>query len=204
MVGSHDCAGFSIDADRIEGPVWASVSAALQDPELLLRQHQERMDRLGVEDEFELERKQISMALRRIAVQQGRITDAYRDEAMELDRYGAEMAKLRQRRQGMQSRLDELERLSADANRMRSAVGEIAEFCEQVSVGIESLGPEQREELLRLLVERVTVRDGEAVVEAVIPPGGGEDGTLRTRDPELDSKSRVIGYQASSDPGRRL
>lgn len=49
------------------------------------------MEQLQVSSDYELEQKQLQLALKRIGDQEDRITDAYRNEAMELDRYKSEM-----------------------------------------------------------------------------------------------------------------
>lgn len=38
VVGSHECKGFTVDADRIEQPVWDTLASALKDPTVLRKQ----------------------------------------------------------------------------------------------------------------------------------------------------------------------
>ena len=54
-------------------------------------------------DALEQERKQLSVALNRLAVQEDRVTEAYVNEAMELDRSTTELGKLRGRRTAFSS-----------------------------------------------------------------------------------------------------
>ena len=120
------------------------------------------------------------------------MTDAYRNEAIELERYKPEMGKLRDRRDVIGSQLVELENRRARSESQVSAIENIEAFCDRVSAGLDSLSAPERRELLRLLVERITVKEGHVRVETVIPTDGGGAGILCTRHPELDSESRVL------------
>ena len=53
----------------------------------------------------------------------------------------------------------------------RSASDHIDRFCRQVTQRLDALTFEERENLLKLLVEKVTVEDGRARIETVIPTG---------------------------------
>ena len=189
IVGSADCKGFSVDADRVECAVWDAVAGALKEPRILIDQYREQIEQSQAADGFDLEKKQLEFILKRIVVQEDRMTDAYRNEAIELDRYKSEMGQLRGRREAAQSQRSELEKRRVQAESQRSAIEQVEGFCHRVSAGLDSLTMAEQQELLRLLVERITVRDGRVTVETVIPTGGGGGGHLCTRDPELDSAS---------------
>ena len=116
----------------------------------------------------------MALALKRAMAQEDRITDAYINEVMELDRYKAEMDRLRARRQELEcvargiahTELEELDR--------RAALEHLERFCLQVSKGLETMSFEECQHLLRLLVERITVEDGHVRIETVIPTTGDE------------------------------
>ena len=50
----------------------------------------------------------------------------------------------------------------------RSAVNNLGRFCRQVSQGLDTMTFEEKQLLLRLVVERVTVEDGHVRVDALI------------------------------------
>lgn len=189
IVGSRDCKGFSVDAGRIEQAVWEVVAKALKDPEVLASQYQQQIGDAQPAGGFELEKRQLQLAIKRITVQEDRMTDAYRNEAIGLDRFKSEMVGLRDRRESARTQLDDLEKRLAISESQAMALERIEEFCKKVSTGLDSLQPPERQELLRILVERITVEDGKVRVEAVIPTGDEDGGILCTRVPELDSES---------------
>lgn len=110
IVGSHECKGFTVDANRIEQPVWDTLASALRNPMVLRQQYSDEMEQLQVASDYGVEQKQLQLALKRIVNQEDRITDAYRNDAMELDRYKSEMENLRNRRETTRSQLTDLEK----------------------------------------------------------------------------------------------
>lgn len=192
LVGSRVCNGSYIVAEQVEQAVWDAVSGSLRNPELLANQYRKQLADSSASNEFELNKKQIALALKRIAVQEDRMTDAYRNEAIELDRYKAEMNQLSDRRKGLEKQQAELDRQQAQEESRQSALEHLERFCEQVSVGLGTLTFEERQQLLRLVVEKAIVKDNSVRVETIIPSDGQHAGLLGTRHPELDSVSVTI------------
>ena len=184
LVGSRACGGSYITADPVERAAWGAVSNSLKNPELLVDQYRKQLADSSVSNEFELAGKQIELALKRVIVQENRMTDAYRNEAIELDRYKVEMSKLRKRRIGLEKQQVELDRDRAQETQRESALEHLERFCQKVSIGLNTLSFEERQQLLRLVVERIIVKDNSVRVETVIPADGQKAGLLSTRHPE--------------------
>jgi hypothetical protein len=89
--------------------------------------------------------------------------------AVDLGRYKAEMDKLRERRVGLDQAKKALLQQSHNEQEGRQALGHLEEFCHNVAQGLESLTFEERQQLLRLVVELVTVENGTAKIETIIP-----------------------------------
>jgi len=64
----------------------------------------------------------------------------------------------------------------------QKALAHLERFCHQVSKGLTSLTFDERQQLLRLVIERITVENGVARIDTVIPP---DQDNLRNRYPEL-------------------
>ena len=124
--------------------------------------------------------KQVALSLKRLKVQEDRITDAYINEAMELDRYKVEMEKLRVRRRELERAAKDIERMEQQEANSRDALEHLERFCGRVSDGLAAMTFEERQRLLRLVVERVTVEAGRVRIETVIPTGD-DDAQLRAR-----------------------
>ena len=97
------------------------------------------------------------------------MTDAYRNEAMDLSRYQTEMDRLANRRAELERMQQDIERRSQQEDANRKALEELKRFCGQVKVGLENFTFEERQQFLRLVVEGITVADGRVKVETVIP-----------------------------------
>ena len=163
------CAPGAIPAQPVGDVVWEAIKRAIQRPDALNSEYTRRLEAAGSSNDWELQQKQIGVAIKRTNAQEDRITDAYVNESMDLDRYKAEMEKLRQRRQ-------ELERLSLDVEgrarqeeTSRTALEHMDIFCNQVAQGLDAMNYEERQQLLRLVVERVTVEGDRVKVDTVIP-----------------------------------
>ena len=139
---------------------------------------------MSVRNGLEFERKQVSLALKRTRRQEDRITEAYINEAMDLGRYKQEMGKLGQRREGLEKALKDAERRESQEKQSREALGQIESFCHRVAQGLDALGFEERQQLLRLVVERITLGDNTIRIETIIPTGD-DDVRLRYRHPEF-------------------
>ena len=107
IVGSRVCTGSYIPAGQVEQAVWAAVSDSLKNPALLAEQYRKQLADSSAVDEFELNKKQVALALKRVLVQEDRMTDAYRNEAIDLDRYKSEMNQLSLRRKALQTQQEE-------------------------------------------------------------------------------------------------
>ena len=101
---------------------------------------------------------------------------------MELNRYKYEMGKLRERRSGLEELENKLRQRAKQEQDAKAGLRYLEEFCDRVSEGLESLNFEDRQKLLRLVVERITVEDNRVRIETIIPPD--QDVLLRTRPPE--------------------
>jgi site-specific DNA recombinase len=177
------CTPGSVSADLIEKVVWEAIRETLGRPEALVQEYERRLQQHATPSGVETERRQIAVALRRVKNQEDRVTDAYLNEAMELDRYKVEMDRLRSRRLELERMVQEIDRREDQEEQNRRALGHVRAFCTQVSRGLDVLTFEEKQRLLRLVVERVIIVDRKARIETIIPTGH-DPVELRTRDPE--------------------
>jgi len=153
----------------VEDAVWAAISDALQRPDTLVEEYRRQVAQADAPDGKEVERKQLETALKRLKSQQDRITDAYINEAMELPQYKSQMDKIRERRQQLEQSLADVEKRKQLWDMERQALARLEAFSEMVSQGLESLTFEEKQSLLRLVVEKIVVDEGKVRVEAIIP-----------------------------------
>ena len=177
------CTQRSFKAEPVEDAVWEAIAEALRQPELLKEQYQTELNHAYSPQNIEDEKAQTKRAIDTIASQEDRVTQAYVAGAMNLKRYSLEMGKLRDKRASLEGRIKELAMREQAESHSREALAYIGEFCDSVNAGLEELTFDERQELLRLLVERITVDKGRVRIETIIPTE--PMGYLRTHHPEL-------------------
>jgi len=178
------CRPGSIAAGPVERVVREAIKETLQRPEVLADEYRRRLAQCATASALEAERKQVVMALKRLKAQGDRVTDAYIGEAMDLERYKVEMNKVRQRRKELERVGQDIDRRARQEQDSRKALERIEHFCRRVSEGLDALTFEEGQQLLQLLVERITVENGRVRIEAAIPMGD-TPGQLRTHHAEL-------------------
>ena len=109
---------------------------------------------------------------------------------MDLKRYKTEMDKLRARIKELDGIARDLDRRSEQERGAESALQQLQTFCHRVSVGLDRMSFEERQELLRLVVDRIPVEDETVGIETVITQGDGYS-QLRTR--HADNVEDLLG-----------
>ncbi len=175
------CKPGRFSAQPVEDAVWSAVTEAMRQPEMLAGEYKRRVVEAGHGESQGAERKQLALALKRAKTREDRITDAYINEAMDLVRYKTEMDRLRQHRAEIERHATRLERRQRQDQDARDALEHLSRFCHRISEGLSALTFDERQQLLRLVVEGITVDNGRVRVDTIIPTG---DSNLRNRYPE--------------------
>ena len=102
---------------------------------------------------------------------------------MDLDRYKAEMDKLGQRRKELERAAQDITRREQQERDSRKGLEHLERFCQDIARGLEAMTFDERQHLLRLTIEGITVENGSVRIETVIPMG--QDDELRIRRGEL-------------------
>ncbi|MDA1128089.1 MAG: recombinase family protein [Chloroflexi bacterium] len=165
------CAPGTVAAQPLEDAVWQAISEALGNPQLLVEEYQRRVEQEAKPDTGASERKRLQTAIKKVAQAEDRVTDAYINEIMDMDRYKAEMEKLRQTRGELERASRALDQRQQQVQDSQKALEHLDKFCSQASRGLDALSFEERQQLLQLVVEGITVDDGRVRVETIIPGG---------------------------------
>jgi site-specific DNA recombinase len=195
------CPPGGIPAAPVEAAVWEAVKEAFQQRGVLEAEYHRRLTESGSSSDLEFQCKQVAIALKRTKTQEDRVTDAYIKEAMDLDRYKGEMDRLQAQRQELEEMTQELERQSRQEQADRKALEALKAFCDRVGRGLENMDFEEKQALLQLVVEGITVEDGRVRVQTVIPIE--DDGKLRNVRGELVEPhiSRRSVFRQAQDNG---
>ena len=114
---------------------------------------------------------------------------------MDLERYKREMGRLKAEREELQRMVRDIDLRQRQEKDSHSALEHLERFCSQVATGLEAMTFGERQQLLRLVVERITVEDGRVRVETIIPTGQ-DDVKLRKQRGELVELCRGPGGTA--------
>lgn len=183
-----------VRADRLDPLVWASIDGLLQRPEsvraemeIFLRSRQEAGPAERGEEarlrnrEGELER------------QKARLVDAYQAGLLRLEDLRLRGERIEREEGAARRRRAELQALREEEAKVTETLRDAEAFCSRLRAGLDRLPFDERRRLVRMLVERVVVKDGgEVTVEHILP--------LRQADEFCESRvhrrGRVLGGQA--------
>jgi site-specific DNA recombinase len=167
----RSCPQPSIRAGELDSLVWEQVQAALLQPSLLVQGQAMLEARAGQPDDELLNAQltRLDHRLQKTEVERRRVVDLYQMQAIELQEFQARHQEVVDRH-----RLLEQERDTLVAQRRELAVNnrlarKVASFAERVREGIDSLDFDQRQRLLRLLVEQVRVTGPKVEIHLRIP-----------------------------------
>ena len=190
------CSPGAISAEPLEGAVWAAVTEALQNPQILIDKYRGLLEASEASSGLDYELRQVALALKQVRVQEDRFTHAYANEAIDLKRYKTEMDKLRSRAEVLDGTSRDLGRRADTEKGSERALEHLETFCLRVGEGLDNMSFEGRQDLLRLVVDSISVENEIVKVETIIPSGDGEN-QLRTRHGEPVEPPSPVGI-----PGR--
>jgi len=179
--GEARCAERNIRAEALDAFVFEQVRAALLRPDVLLRAETAVAARASVPDDelLGVELARLDRKLDANRAERRRVADLYQSGLLELGEVqrrardiDARYQSLNAQRDGLTAQRSEL----ASDNRLRQRV---ANFAQSAAAGIDQLTFNERQQLLRLVVEEVRVTGWQVAIRLRIPlddPSGGSDG----------------------------
>lgn len=154
----------------IEPVVWDHIVALLQQPEVLvgyLRQQQEGDGPEITDAQRELKRLQRQRAA--LTRQDQRLLDAYQVGALELEELKVRRQRLREAEQQLEQREQILESQLAHAEKAATLQETVILFCDRLRTQLVNPGFALKQQILRLVIERIVVTDEEIVIQHIIP-----------------------------------
>jgi len=177
------CTPGAVGAQRLDQAVWEAIKNALRNPQILEDEHKRQIALASSAERSELDCTETASALKRVIRQEDRITQAYINDAMDLERYKKEMHALNAQKEELEGIIVQRQRKNAQSQAEGANLEHIGTFCANVSEGLDRMTFSERQNLLRLLVERITVEGGQVKVDTIIPIGD-DSVQLRTRPGE--------------------
>jgi site-specific DNA recombinase len=165
------CDGRSVMAREVEGPVWEYVKELLSDPELLKARYEEGRGDPAISGEEEREKERIGRKLKALDREVGRLIDAYQAEVIDLPELKERRERIEEHGRMLKRRLAEIREKRANREQEIRLLQGLEQFSESVQEALEEPSFETKQQVLRLVVDRIVVEDARVVVHHVVPTG---------------------------------
>ena len=165
------CDGRSVMAREVEGPVWEYVKELISDPDLLKARYEEGRGDPAVDNEEEREKERIGRKLKALDREVGRLIDAYQAEVIDLSELKERRERIEEHGRVLKRRLSEIYEKRAEREQEIRLLQGLEQFSESVRVSLEEPSFETKQQVLRLVVDRIVVEDARVVVHHVVPTG---------------------------------
>ncbi|MBB3268643.1 site-specific DNA recombinase [Azospirillum sp. OGB3] len=163
------CDGRSLSASRVEQQVWDYIRPLLADPELLRRHYEDSRGDPAIDNREERERvrleRQIAAAER--AVQ--RLIDAYQCGAIELAELQDRRRRSEEHTRLLCDRVEEIERQRRAREQEFRLVQGLESFCASIRDALVDPSFAVKQQILRLVIDRIVVDDTRILIQHVIP-----------------------------------
>ncbi len=164
------CSCPEVKAEAIEPVVWDTICQLIKDPDFLIQELQKHnTDNSQTKEILERELQLCRTRLEAIPDEQRRLVEGYR-KGLYADFMMRDDMELIQKEQGeLEKRKAELERQLAQRQLTQSQEARIRSLTEKIGAGLDNLDFASKQELLRLLIEKV-LYDGQGVeIQTIIP-----------------------------------
>ena len=171
------CNARQVRIDEVDEPVWAQVLALLEHPELIQAEIERRLATLRAEHPASHRRDGLQRDLTRAQNALRRLIDGYQEQLITLEELRTRMPELRRREATLRAELDVLDTEVHDAETYLKLTETLDAFRSRLTANAEKLTIEQRQEIVRLVVNEVLLGDDDITVRHSIPiPTGGQPG----------------------------
>ena len=195
--GQIRCSGRNLSLSVLDDVVWDVVEMAIQDPDALLQDHGNRTGQGNTDVEPEYIQR-LKSDLRKLESSEDRLLDIYTDGRIEREKLDTRIDQITAQRQFLNIQIDAIHDSAAEQDNLNSAMENFQNYCDAIRSGLSNLTGEERQEILRLLVERVTINEDIVRIELAIPFNPKLVYSLRTTHPPPSPPNPNIGIRGAS------
>jgi site-specific DNA recombinase len=173
--GQAVCTNRPVRSNHLEGAVWAEIEIVLNDPERVAHEYRRRLTEVAADradtDVVEVERR--IGALRRGV---GRLIDGFAEGIIERMEFEPRVADLRARIAHLEEQRTALAAAAEARRDLTLVIGRLADFSTKVRQTLDLLDWATRRDVIRLMVRRIEIDDGQIEIVFRIPPLSGGPG----------------------------
>ena len=161
-----------VKADAIEPVVWDTICQLIKDPEFLIQElHRRNNDNSQTKQILERELQLCGTRLKAIPEEQRRLVEGYRKGLYADFMMREDMEHIQKEEVELEKRKAELERQLAQRFLTENQEAQIRSLAEKISLGLNNLDFAGKQELLRLLVEKIIYNEQGIEIQTIIPLG---------------------------------
>jgi site-specific DNA recombinase len=183
--GGRVCANKPVRADYVDAVVWDHVTGLLADPALIRTEIDRRLERARTSDPVTRKRGQLEQALAKTSASIAAMVTAFSEQLITIDELRARMPDLRSRETGLKDQIAALDAQAADRDAYLRLADDLQGFLGKLRVSSATATTEDRQRVLRALVQDVLVGPEKLTIRHRIPvrepsSGGGHHDTTDT------------------------
>jgi len=178
------CDSRPVRQDHLDAVVWQQVIRLLEEPELIQREIERRIQAIRESDPSRRRESALRKEQVRLHNRIERLLDAYQEELLSLEALRQRMPQLRQRLQTVQCELQSLEARAVDQQTHLRLAETVDTFLSRLRATANTLNVIERQKILRLVVKQILVDRDDIIIRHSIPvtnsdcpPPGSSEGT---------------------------
>jgi site-specific DNA recombinase len=181
--GQRLCWNKAVRTDFLDSAVWEDVRSLLSEPERITAEYERRRQSKSPDREVDQLTKLITQVKRSIS----RLIDAYGDGLLEKSEFEPRVTAARERLSRLEGERNQKAAQESQESELRLLIGQLEEFAERVSDGLKQPTWATRREIVRALVKKVEIDEGEVRIVYRTSPASFDNGR------ELGSLQRCSG-----------
>jgi site-specific DNA recombinase len=175
-IGGRCCQARPVRVEQLDLLVWEQVWQLLNEPELIQREIQRRLDEFRQSSPMEQCKENVSRELARVEQQTDKLIDAYQEGLVELAELRQRVPELKRRQLALQKEFDGLTIQALEHSRLADLNPSIEGFVGQIKASAQNLTIEQKQKIVRLLVKNVVIGSDSITINHSIPLSGQAEG----------------------------
>jgi site-specific DNA recombinase len=172
--GGRVCSSRAIRAEELDELVWSRVLALLKDPALIRAEIDRRLQSLRNAHPAAHRRDGLERELARVQTASSRLIEAYQEQLLTLEELRVRMPALRKREATVTAQLTALDAELHDAETYLKLTESLEGFLARLATNAENLTIQERQRVLRLVVQQVILGEDDITIRHSIPTPTGD------------------------------
>ena len=163
------CRARSVRVRELDEMVWQDIVHVLSHPEILTAALERAQSGTWLPRQLQTRQQSLQRSQRQLADQLERLTQAYLDAVIPLEEYGQRRRKLELEQNQLEQQLTQLNQQARQQQEVAQMATSLEQFCQQVTVGLDTADFDQKRQIVELLIDRVVVNSETIEIRYVLP-----------------------------------